>query len=95
MKFNRRLNIESDTGSGILVDGRYMGLKFADKKPDSKVDVNNLPLEIQKILAAAGAEPKNYGHNSLAQHQLQPRFFEFQVADCLHQLCCLAFYQQT
>ncbi len=61
MKFNRRLNIDTDEGAGVLIDGRYMGLKYADKKPDNKVDVNNLPLEIQKVLDMAGASPKTFG----------------------------------
>jgi DNA-directed RNA polymerase subunit beta len=61
MKFNRRLNIDTDAGAGVLIDGRYMGLKYADKKPDNKVDVNNLPLEMQKVLDMAGATPKTFG----------------------------------
>ncbi len=61
MKFNRRLNIETDTGSGVLVDGRYFGIKYADKKPENKIDVSNLPDEIQKLVASVGAEPKTHG----------------------------------
>ena len=61
MKFNRRLGIDADIGSGVLVDGRYLATRFADKKPDSKVDVSALPQELQKVLTLVGAAPKTYG----------------------------------
>ncbi len=61
MKFNRRLNIDSDTGAGVLVDGRYLGMKFADKKPENKVDLSNLPSELQKLLEMSGLKPATFG----------------------------------
>jgi DNA-directed RNA polymerase subunit beta len=61
MKFNRRLGYETDAGSGVLVDGRYYSCKFVDKKPDTAVDIDNLPDEIQAALARSGVtKVKNY-----------------------------------
>ena len=61
MKFNRRLNIESDVGAGVLVDGRYFGMRYADKKSDNKVDVSSLPWEVGKMLEMAGLNPTTFG----------------------------------
>lgn len=60
MKFNRRIGHDSDVGSAVLVDGRYYGMRFADKKPDAKFDVNSLPSEIQKFFDGLEELPKTH-----------------------------------
>jgi DNA-directed RNA polymerase subunit beta len=62
MKFNRRLGYDTDTGAGVLVDGRYYSNKFVDKKPETAANIENLPSEIQAALKRNGVtKVKNFG----------------------------------
>ena len=61
MKFNRRLGYDSDTGPGVLVDGRYFAKRFVDKKPANELDIDSQPNEVRDVLSEIGAKPKTYG----------------------------------
>ncbi|MBC6427958.1 MAG: DNA-directed RNA polymerase subunit beta [Cellvibrionales bacterium] len=61
MKFNRRIGHDTDSGPGILVDGRYFAGRFTDRKPTTKLGPNVVSGEVKQVLARAGAAPKTYG----------------------------------
>jgi len=62
MKFNRRLGYDKDTGSGVLLDGRYFAEKFVDKKLTNELDIDSLGDEVKQVVGFSGKkEPKTYG----------------------------------
>jgi DNA-directed RNA polymerase subunit beta len=62
MKFNRRLGYDTDTGSGVLLDGRYFAEKFVDKKLTNELDIDSLGDEVKQVVGFSGKkEPKTYG----------------------------------